>query len=166
MAAYWSEKDYTPFFLMDEPTHNIKEVRSEYTRLRDIARKRVNRLREQGFGDTADYLEKAMPKLSELKTEKAVRQHLARLHALEVKQEFTVRGVKDIWSNLKKNVDPNIPLNEALGLHEFMKSWRTSAYRWLISTNDVEEMYEEYKEAGGKGSFENFYKLYKMPQKG
>ena len=56
--AYWTPKDYTPYFLYQEPTHTPQEIRAEYTRVRDILVKRAKRLRNAGFEGRAEYIEK------------------------------------------------------------------------------------------------------------
>lgn len=65
----WSERDYTPFFLIDEPTHTIKEIRAEYTRQRDIVMKRANRLESAGLGAQANYLRGLLPSMKAIRAE-------------------------------------------------------------------------------------------------
>lgn len=67
--AGWSERDYTPFFLIDEPTHTIKEIRAEYTRQRDIVMKRANRLEAAGLGAQANYLRGLLPSMKGIQAE-------------------------------------------------------------------------------------------------
>lgn len=169
--AYWTPKDYTPFFLFDEPTHTDKEVRAEYSRLRDILHKRSKRLREAGFIAQADYIDARIPKLSEIygaggrhTTGIAVRQHLSFAHSLYIDPIYTMQGIRKLWKEYRENVDEGMPLREVLGFHEYMKSWRTSAYRYLVTTNEAVELYyNEYQEIGG--SFDTFYTIYKMEQR-
>lgn len=67
--AGWSERDYTPFFLIDEPTHTIKEIKAEYTRQRDIVMKRANRLEAAGLGAQANYLRGLLPSMKGIQVE-------------------------------------------------------------------------------------------------
>lgn len=67
--AGWTERDYTPFFLIDEPTHTIKEIRAEYTRQRDIVMKRANRLESAGLGAQANYLRGLLPSMKAIQAE-------------------------------------------------------------------------------------------------
>ena len=80
--AYWAEKDYTPFFLFDDPIHTMREVRQEYSRTRDIISKRAARLEKAGFNEQARYLRETMPRLSELKTESEIKNRLVQGHHL------------------------------------------------------------------------------------
>lgn len=67
--AGWSAKDYTPFHLMEEPTHTIKEIRAEYSRQRDIVMKRANRLAEAGLEAQAGYLRGLLPSMKGIQEE-------------------------------------------------------------------------------------------------
>lgn len=67
--AGWTEKDYTPFFLIDEPTHTIKEIRAEYSRQREILMKRANRLEASGLGAQANYLRGLLPSMRGVQAE-------------------------------------------------------------------------------------------------
>ena len=52
MAKYgprWSPADYTPFYLITETTHTMKEVRAEYSRMRTQLIHRVERLEAAGY---------------------------------------------------------------------------------------------------------------------
>ena len=39
--ASWTPKDYTQFFLIDEPTHTAQEIREEYSRMRSLLYKQA-----------------------------------------------------------------------------------------------------------------------------
>ena len=95
--AGWTPKDYTPFFLFDEPTHTPKEIRAEYTRQRDIAMKRANRLEAAGLSAQAEYLRETMPKLAELgKDNVSVAKRLAQGRALYNQQSYSLKGIRQL----------------------------------------------------------------------
>ena len=62
-APEWKPADYTPFYLQDFPTHTEKEIRAEYTMIRDIVQKRAKRLEAGSLEGPAAFLRKTMPKL-------------------------------------------------------------------------------------------------------
>lgn len=162
--AYWTPKDYTPFFLFDEPTHTDKEVRAEYSRLRDILHKRSKRLRDAGFIAQADYIDAAMPPLREVSSISEVKERLSNARSLYENRTYSLQGIKNLWKEFRANVDEGMPLQDTLGFHEYMKSWRTSAFRFLVTTNEAVELYNnEYQEIGG--SFDTFYTIYRMEQR-
>lgn len=157
--AFWSAKDYTPFFLWDEPTHTIKEIRAEYSRLRSILRKRANRLREAGFEVRAAYIEKNIPALKDIDSNEEVAQRLAQIHDIYESDSFSIKGMKRIQQDIKEETGYDIPLQDILDFDDYMKSWRLSKYRWIVDTNTAVRLYySEYQEVGG--SFANFYEIY------
>ena len=97
--AIWTPKDYTQFFLIDEPTHTPKEIRAEYSRIRDITQKRANRLEKAGLKDIADFLRKTMPKLSELKTTDEVKERLAQGYANYRTKAYSLARVQMVILN-------------------------------------------------------------------
>ena len=63
----WSPADYTPFYLLEEPTHTPKEIRTEYSRLRTQLIHRVERMEAAGIGSAqAEYVRKMLPTLKDL----------------------------------------------------------------------------------------------------
>lgn len=161
--ANWTPKDYTQFFLLDEPVHTPKEIRIEYSRQRDIIRKRANRLKEKGFVQQAEYLMKSMPKLSVIgKDNVSVAKHLAQGRALFNQRAYSVSGIKELQKMIEDETGELVPLGDVLSFNEYMKSWRLSAFSSLIvPSGQASELYaEEYNEVGG--SFADFYTLYKQ----
>lgn len=159
MAAKWQPQDYTPYFLYDEPTHTPKEIRAEYSRLRDIVRKRAVRLREKGFDTRADYIMKMIPSLKEMDTDALVEDYLMQVHHMYESNSFSIGGMKRIQAEIYKATGVKIPLSDILEFDDYMKSWRMSKYRHIVDTKTVVRMYfNEYQEIGG--SFENFYDIF------
>lgn len=177
MASYWSPKDYTPFFLFDEPTHTTREVRAEYTRQRDIAMKRANRFEKAGLQAQADYLREMFPKLSQLPAMQAEarakqakhknvvipteRHLLARGISILDQASGSLAGVRAIQKNIFDETGEIVPLGEVLPFNEYMRSWRLSAFsKLMVPSQDAADLYktEDYQELGG--SFGDFYSLF------
>lgn len=161
-AAVWQPRDYTQFFLMDEPTHTPREIRAEYTRIRDIMMKRANRLEKLGGEAQAEYIRKMMPKLSEMKKDdRQVAQRLAQGRALYNTKAYSVSGIRQIQQELFDATGEIVPIGEVLSFSEFMQSWRLSAFSSLVvPSQDAADLYkgEEYQTLGG--SFADFFSLY------
>ena len=162
MASYWTPKDYTPFYLMDEPTHTIKEVRAEYSRLRDITMRRADRLEAAGLGNFADYLRQSMPKLSSMKEQSEVTKRLAQGKRNLDTKAYSLKGVKQLQKRFNDETGEFVPLGDVLPFAEYMQSWRLSAFSsMIVPSNEAAELYpEEYQEIGG--SFADFYTLYQQ----
>lgn len=163
--AFWQEHDYTPFFLIDEPTHTPQEIRAEYSRIRDILVKRAKRLRDMGFESRAKYIEQMVPKLSEMESPEEVPQRLSQAKSLLDNPSFSLKGIRKIEKDIFEATGFDIPVEDILDFDEYMQSWRLSSYRYIVSTNvAVSLYYTEYQEIGG--SFENFYNIYRLKKYG
>ena len=181
MAIGWTPKDYTPFFLTDEPTHTIKEIRAEYSRQRDIAVKRAARFERLGLSEEASYLREMFPTLKEM--QKTINQIVEDNRKLPAKKRKRVPTVQDYLSRGKKTLDERassisgmrkiqgaiaqisgevVPLGEILEFDDFMKSWRLSAYsKTLVPSEGAVQILEseDYQAIGG--SFSTFYALFR-----
>lgn len=159
MASYWTPKDYTQFFLIDEPTHSAKEIRAEYSRIRDITMRRADRLEAAGLGNIADYLRESMPKLRDIKTQAEVGKRLSQGAANLRTKAYSVKGVKQLQKRFSDESGEIVPLGDVLPFADYMKSWRLSAFKELVGSPQASELYPyEYQEIGG--SFADFYTLY------
>lgn len=170
--ANWTPKDYTPFFLFDEPTHTIKEIRAEYTRQRDIAVKRANRFEAVGLKAQAEYLREMFPKLAEIDKAKremgatrikspSVGDYLARGKSVLEQASGSLAGVRQIQKSIFDETGELVPLGDVLPFNEYMRSWRLSAFsRTMVPSGDAADLYntEDYQELGG--SFSDFYSLF------
>ena len=170
--AYWTPKDYTPFFLYDEPTHTQREIRAEYSRLRDIAVKRAARFERLGLTDQADYLREMFPKLSQIdsitakRAEKGrfthpVADFLARGKGILDSASSSLSGVKKLQQTIFDETGEIVPLGKVLEFNDYMRSWRLSAFsRSLVPSDDAKDLYHygDYQEVGG--SFSEFYSLF------
>lgn len=162
MSNYWTPKDYTPFFLFDEPTHTPAEIRREYSRMRDIIIKRANRLEAAGVEAVPEYLRKSMPKLSDIKEQADVAKNLAEGRALYNTRAYSIKGIKQLQKRYNAETGEIVPIGEVLLFDEYMRSWRLSAFSAsMVASNDAMDLQKnEYQQVGG--SFADFYTLYKQ----
>lgn len=158
----WAPKDYTPFFLIDEPVHTPQEIRAEYSRVRDLAIKRASRLERVGALPQASYLREIFPKLSEVNKADVAKQ-LARGRSVMTDKAYSVKGLREIQKRINDETGEIVPLGEVLPFSEFMKSWRLSAFsKLMVPSGEAAALHgtEEYNEIGG--SFSDFYVLYQQ----
>lgn len=125
-----------------------KELRAEYTRLRDIAQKRLSRLGKSEFSNTQSYqrYKDAFPKLKEIKNEGELRLRLSQLAKFVSSSTSSITGLKQ---KRKKQL---------ASLHERGYDWVTEEnfqefYEWIdeyIDTHSTRHYYpapEVVKEA-------------------
>lgn len=174
----WAPADYTPFYLLQEPTHTEKQIRTEYSRLRTQLIHRVERMEAAGIGSAeAAYVRKMLPTLKELEQMETrtvgrgknkrkltkpeeIAYRLSEARAIELERAYSLKGVKELQSHINKETGEIIPLGEVLLFKDYMKSWRQSAfYKTIVGSAEAQELHEnEYQEIGG--SFTDFYKLF------
>lgn len=158
----WAPKDYTPFFLMDEPTHTPQEIRAEYSRVRDIAMKRAARLDVRGVTAQASYLREIFPKLKDINSAD-VSKTLSRAMSFLNDRAYSLKGLREIQARINTETGEIVPLGDVLSFTEFMKSWRLSAFsKLMVPSGEAAALHgtEEYNEIGG--SFSDFYVLYQQ----
>lgn len=157
--AGWSEKDYTYFYLMEEPTHSIKEIRAEYSRQRDIVMKRANRMEAAGLGAQASYLRQLMPKLSTLQSNEEIAIRLNQGKKQGENVEYSLKGLQKLQKYFEQQTGEEVPLGEVLNFNEYMKSWRLSAFSdsYVISGDAAAMWAGDYQDVGG--TFSEFYSI-------
>ena len=157
--AGWTAQDYTPHFLMVEPTHTVREIRAEYTRQRDILMKRANRMDKYGLTAQADYLRSLMPKLATIGSNEEVAARLAEAAAQSRKSEYSLKGLRQLRKYFEGETGRELSLGEVLDFNEFMKSWRLSAFskNYVLSGEAVALYGTDYQEVGG--TFGQFYSI-------
>lgn len=186
-APGWKPADYTPFYLLDYPTHSEKEIRAEYTRIRDIVQKRAKRLEKAGLEGAAEFLRTTMPKLSDVQDRVAqaneriaksnewraargkrvlpemtvrsfIRNAVSAGHAALTNEALSLTGIEQIRKRVMDETGESVDIKDVLKFNDFMQSWRTSAYSALVAASDAKAMYQEdYQEVGG--TFTDFYEL-------
>lgn len=157
--AGWSEKDYTYFYLMEEPTHTIKEIRAEYTRQRDILMKRANRMESAGLGAQASYLRQLMPKLATLQSNEDIAIRLNEGKKQGENVAYSLKGLRKLQKYFEQQTGDEVPLGEVLNFNEYMKSWRLSAFSdsYVVSGDAAAMWAGDYQDVGG--TFSEFYSI-------
>lgn len=122
---------------------SIKEKRAEYTRLRDIARKRINRLKTSRFKDyeVADYY---FPKIREMDIND-IDYYLAEIDHYVNKQVTTLKGLTLYEQKMTEALQKNgysIEADELKSFGDFMEEAR-SINKGRLSSSDI--IYEIYK---------------------
>lgn len=107
-----------------------REVRKEYTRLRDISQKRLKRLAAAGYTDTEAYKKnvKHYPKLASIKTKSELAQRLSDLSRFVGSSQSTVRGIKErerkVLEKLHENEYDFVNESNLRDFGEFMELYR------------------------------------------
>lgn len=80
--------------------YDEKTLRREYTRLRDIAQKRLSRMGESKFSESETYQQNVgqFEKTRDIKTESQLRQNLTQLARFVMAESSTIRGQKEIMA--------------------------------------------------------------------
>lgn len=124
-----------------------REVRKEYTRLRDIAQKRLKRLAAAGYESTDVYKKnvKHYPKLKAIKTESELAQRLSDLSRFVGSTQSTVKGLKErekkVLKTLKKNGYKYINESNLSDFGEFMEYYRDAMYDLEYDSGDAADLY-------------------------
>ena len=125
-----------------------KEVRKEYTRLRDIAQKRIKRLAKAGYTDTEVYQRnyKHYPKLAGIKSDSELAQRLSDLSRFVSARSSTVKGLREREAKVLKTLHENeydfVNEGNLKDFGEFMEQYRnekmdTAGY----DSGDAAELY-------------------------
>ena len=161
MAKKWSPKDYTQFYLFDEPTHTEAEIRREYSRMRDMLVKRAKRLEKYGYKERTNYIMSSMPPIAVVESVEELKNRLVQGKTISETKAYSVSGMKQLQLRYEEETGEVIPLGEVLEFDDYMRSWRLSAFSHMILSSDrARELYnDEYQDIGG--SFADFYTAYK-----
>lgn len=107
-----------------------REVRKEYTRLRDISQKRLKRLAAAGYTDTEVYQRnyRHYPKLKDIKSKSELAQRLSDLSRFVASSQSTVKGIKErekkVLETLHENDYDFVNEGNLKDFGEFMKLYR------------------------------------------
>lgn len=124
-----------------------REVRKEYTRLRDISQKRLKRLAAAGYADTDVYKKnvKHYPKLANIKSKSELAQRLSDLSRFVGSTQSTVKGLKErqkkVLNTLKKNGYKYINESNLSDFGEFMEYYRDAMYDMEYDSGDAADLY-------------------------
>ena len=126
---------------------NRKEIRAEYTRLRDIAQKRLKRMGETKFRETNTYKfnVKHYPKLKDIKTVNELAGRLADLARFIVDPYGTLTKQKEIMKKslitLHENDYTFVTEENYIEFGKFMEYYRDTHYDEIYDSGDAADAY-------------------------
>lgn len=141
---------YTPSNLkaMLEGSKDLnREVRKEYSKLRDIARKRLQRLEAAGYTETEAYRRNVnhYPKLKDIKTKSELAQRLSDLSRFIASSQSTVSGIKEreqkVLERLHENQYNFVNESNLKDFGEFMEAFRDQMLDMEYDSGDAAEVY-------------------------
>ena len=156
----YDPEKYTPYMLHDWP---LKDLRKEYTRLRDIAQKRIKRLRADPEGAQSKVLQifpEGIPRISDMHGSRAQLESAMADLALFIRNpESTVSGVHT--ANRARAKAAGMDEEQDAGTYMSIDDWMAYAKAQGLDTlYDSEELRAYYFMAGGynlsKADFEEW----------
>lgn len=156
----YDPENYTPYMLHDWP---LKDLRKEYTRLRDIAQKRIKRLRADPEGAQSKVLQifpEGIPRISDMHGSRAQLESAMADLALFIRNpESTVSGVHK--ANRARAKAAGLDEEQDAGTYMSIDDWMAYAKAQGLDTlYDSEELRAYYFMAGGynlsKADFEEW----------
>lgn len=127
---------------------NEKAVRKEYTRLRDIAQKRLKRLKAAGYEDTEAYRKNInhYPTLKEIKTKSELAQRLSDLSRFIKSELSTVSGIKERERKTLESLSEHgfgfVNESNLQDFGDFMEQYRDQLLDMEYDSGDAAEVYE------------------------
>lgn len=124
-----------------------KQVRKEYTRLRDISQKRLKRLAAAGYTNTEVYQRnvKHYPKLKDIKTKSELAQRLSDLSRFVGSSQSTVKGIKSreqkTLETLKESGYTFVHESNLKEFGDFMEQYRDQLLDMDYDSGDAAELY-------------------------
>lgn len=124
-----------------------REVRKEYTRLRDISQKRLKRLAAAGYTNTEVYQRnyRHYPKLKDIKSKSELAQRLSDLSRFVASSQSTVKGIKErekkVLKTLKKSGYKYVNESNLSDFGEFMEYYRDAMYDMEYDSGDSADLY-------------------------
>lgn len=144
----WDRAEYTPSNIkaMIE-AGKVKEVRKEYTRLRDIAQKRLKRLAAAGYKNTEVYQRnyKHYPLLKNIKSSSELAQRLSDLSRFIESRRSTVKGIKDTRTQALKTLHEHgykfVTAENYGEFAQFMESYRNNLLDMEYDSGDAADLF-------------------------
>ena len=131
-----------------------KQVRKEYTRLRDISQKRLKRLAAAGYTDTEVYQRnyKHYPKLKDIKSKSELAQRLSDLSRFVGSSQSTVKGIKErnkqTLETLKEHGYGFVNESNLRDFGDFMEQYRDQLLDMDYDSGDAAELYRIVEKHG------------------
>ena len=120
-----------------------RKARSEYSRLRDIAQKRIKRLRAEGFDAPKDF-----EKLSNINA-KNIAYELAKVAQFLRSPKSTVSGVKKTMTKAQLTLlKHGYHIDDMRLFGKFMEEWRAQYGRRAYGSEQAAELYESMEHTG------------------
>lgn len=138
---------YIPTKIKAEIQENGAAVRKEYTRLRDIAQKRLKRLEAGGYADTQAYLKnyKHYPKLKDIKSDSELASRLSDLARFITAKGSTVSGQKEIMKKSLATLHDTgytfVNENNFRDFGKFMEEYRHQMLDMSYDSGDAADLY-------------------------
>lgn len=160
--------EYTPFYAWQEPTRTQEEIVKEYSRLRSIERKRINRLVAAGFvtPERAAQRMSYLPTVAQIKAKgdaTAVGKALVYAYSAVTRGE-TVTSSRQRLREIKERLGQEIAPAELETFDNFMRAWRLYAPGGVESTRAASDYTATYSNSGAE-SVQDFwanYEIYKQ----
>ena len=157
--------DYTPATLYYE--YNEKELRAEYSKLRDIARKRINRLEQTEYAETQwlkdqlGYIDGLKP-LKEIKDKWELAERLTVLHHFGEENRSTVRGARDYYTDAVDTLHSHgynfVDARNFDRFVSFMEYARAAKVLRYVDSDRVAEFFGEHRDENPEEVQANFDK--------
>lgn len=131
-----------------------KEVRKEYTRLRDISQKRLKRLAAAGYSNTDVYQKNVhhYPKLKDIKTKSELAQRLSDLSRFVGSTQSTVTGIKareqKTLESLRESGYTFVNESNLKDFGDFMEQYRDQLLDMDYDSGDAAELYRIVEKHG------------------
>ena len=131
-----------------------KEVRKEYTRLRDISQKRLKRLSAAGYSNTEVYQRNVhhYPKLKDIKTKSELAQRLSDLSRFVGSTQSTVKGLKareqKALETLRESGYTFVNESNLKDFGDFMEQYRDQLLDMDYDSGDAAELYRIVEKHG------------------
>ena len=131
-----------------------KQVRKEYTRLRDISQKRLKRLAAVGYTNTEVYQRnvKHYPKLKDIKSKSELAQRLSDLSRFVGSSQSTVKGIKareqKTLQSLKESGYGFVNESNLKDFGDFMEQYRDQLLDMDYDSGDAAELYRIVEKHG------------------
>ena len=134
---------YVPSDFQKIGEEDLQKLKNEYTRLRDIARKRINRLEEQGllYSSDIERFRNMIPKISEMENPNIdIRFALSDVSRLLNKEASTIPKAKKEMENRKKQFEEFV--------EKASEQPKSDEYNFDWFETDENDYYEERKKRG------------------
>lgn len=145
--------DYTREAIENSGTFSESEARSEYSRLRSIAKKRLQRLASAGYDDSSiyRYYKNRFPTLKKIKAPSKLYNALADAASFVISDYSTVSGQRDLEERVKTTLAENYGTDVDMDLKKFGHFMDYMRAKYHGKEFDSERAVRTYRDATKKG---------------